>query len=510
MSQGLVHGADQPGVCSQCRDDHGDLARSERAAYDDPPAAPRAYLHHPSTGPPPPGRRARSDASHHRRRPEGRRCHLFARDLASSPPRTRTIPAQRFRQFAAAGGFNISGTSPASGRRPWSRISVSGGGVTLSTTGHPRSDCHGTRVRDRAHLSPSTVTAPGAELDGHGHAFRSRPGRWAGGVACGLSVKASVPASVDGAGRRPRVRSFRRCRLLWAPATRRSPRPPGGSNSQRGADRELRARRRRPTPSRSPAPSGTGGRSPASSHELELELERDVEGVRHLDRRPARDAVRGPLRDRTFALNPGQRHRQEQVGPARAAPTVSGSAAPRPQCARRPPPFVRPDARGDPGGRTLVVGGAATGATTRRPSPGADYPLFGEQLRRRLTSTATEVLIWPGQGAAATVRLNNGAGAFGASVDYPVRRSGPGPRGRRLQRRRKTRPRRHHQRPADQPLVAHGQRRRHVRRARELPEHVRLRLARGRRRRPQQRRPGSTSSSPTTSPASRRRASPQT
>jgi hypothetical protein len=68
---------------------------------------------------------------------------------------------------------------------------------------------------------------------------------------------------------------------------------------------------------------------------------------------------------------------------------------------------------------SLVAGGAATGATTAPTFARADYPLFGNNyvvgdfnLDGRLDLA--------GVGTAAKVRLNNGAGTFGAVVDYAI------------------------------------------------------------------------------------------
>ena len=83
--------------------------------------------------------------------------------------------------------------------------------------------------------------------------------------------------------------------------------------------------------------------------------------------------------------------------------------------------------------------------------------------------------------------MNNGAGTFGALAEYPVGGNSQDAADRRLQRRRTTRPRPHRQQPQIGVSLLR-QRRRHVRCACDVPQHVRLRLACSRRGRPQQRR----------------------
>ena len=68
---------------------------------------------------------------------------------------------------------------------------------------------------------------------------------------------------------------------------------------------------------------------------------------------------------------------------------------------------------------TLVAGSAAIGATTAPTFARADYPLFGNNYVAG-DFNGDGSLDLAGVGTAAKVRLNNGAGAFGAVVDYAI------------------------------------------------------------------------------------------
>jgi FG-GAP-like repeat len=68
---------------------------------------------------------------------------------------------------------------------------------------------------------------------------------------------------------------------------------------------------------------------------------------------------------------------------------------------------------------TLVVGGGATAATTAPTFARADYPIFGNNYVAG-DFNGDGSLDLAGVGTAAKVRLNNGAGTFGAVVDYAI------------------------------------------------------------------------------------------
>src|SRR5215217_557751 len=73
---------------------------------------------------------------------------------------------------------------------------------------------------------------------------------------------------------------------------------------------------------------------------------------------------------------------------------------------------------------SLVAGGAASGATTAPSFARSDYPIFGNNyVVGDFDGDGSLDLAGTG-GASAAVRLNNGAGTFGARADYPV--GGPG------------------------------------------------------------------------------------
>src|SRR5215210_7051967 len=72
---------------------------------------------------------------------------------------------------------------------------------------------------------------------------------------------------------------------------------------------------------------------------------------------------------------------------------------------------------------TLVAGGAS-GATTAPTFARADYPLFGNNYVVGDFNGDGSLDLAGAGGTSAAVRLNNGAGTFGARVDYPV--GGPG------------------------------------------------------------------------------------
>ena len=68
---------------------------------------------------------------------------------------------------------------------------------------------------------------------------------------------------------------------------------------------------------------------------------------------------------------------------------------------------------------SLVAGGGASGATTAPTFARADYPLFGNNYVVGAFN-GDGSLDLAGVGTAAKVRLNNGAGTFGAVVDYAI------------------------------------------------------------------------------------------
>jgi len=68
---------------------------------------------------------------------------------------------------------------------------------------------------------------------------------------------------------------------------------------------------------------------------------------------------------------------------------------------------------------SLVAGGGAFGATTAPTFVRADYPLFGNTYVVG-DFNGDGSLDLAGVGSAAKVRLNNGAGMFGAVVDYAI------------------------------------------------------------------------------------------
>src|SRR5687768_16752230 len=68
---------------------------------------------------------------------------------------------------------------------------------------------------------------------------------------------------------------------------------------------------------------------------------------------------------------------------------------------------------------SLVAGGSASGATTAPTFARADYSLFGNNYVVG-DFNGDGSLDLAGVGTAAKVRLNNGAGAFGAVVDYAI------------------------------------------------------------------------------------------
>jgi hypothetical protein len=73
---------------------------------------------------------------------------------------------------------------------------------------------------------------------------------------------------------------------------------------------------------------------------------------------------------------------------------------------------------------TLLAGSAATAATTAPTFARADYPLFGNNYVLADFNGDGSLDLAGAGGPSAAVRLNNGTGAFGARVDYPV--GGPG------------------------------------------------------------------------------------
>jgi len=73
---------------------------------------------------------------------------------------------------------------------------------------------------------------------------------------------------------------------------------------------------------------------------------------------------------------------------------------------------------------SLVAGGGATGATLSPTFLRADYPIFGNNYVVGDFNGDGSLDLAGAGGASASVRLNNGAGTFGASVDSPV--GGPG------------------------------------------------------------------------------------
>jgi hypothetical protein len=73
---------------------------------------------------------------------------------------------------------------------------------------------------------------------------------------------------------------------------------------------------------------------------------------------------------------------------------------------------------------SLVAGGSASGATTAPTFARADYPIFGNNYVVGDFNGDGSLDLAGAGGSSAAVRLNNGAGTFGARVDYPV--GGPG------------------------------------------------------------------------------------
>jgi FG-GAP-like repeat len=73
---------------------------------------------------------------------------------------------------------------------------------------------------------------------------------------------------------------------------------------------------------------------------------------------------------------------------------------------------------------SLVAGGAATGATTAPTFARADYPLFGNNYATGDFNGDGSLDLAGAGGPTADVRLNNGAGTFGAIAEYAV--GGPG------------------------------------------------------------------------------------
>src|SRR5215218_8222297 len=68
---------------------------------------------------------------------------------------------------------------------------------------------------------------------------------------------------------------------------------------------------------------------------------------------------------------------------------------------------------------SLVAGGGASGATTAPTFARVDYPIFGNNYVVGDFNGDGSLDI-AGAGIAAKVRLNNGAGTFGAVVDYTI------------------------------------------------------------------------------------------
>src|SRR5215207_4391759 len=73
---------------------------------------------------------------------------------------------------------------------------------------------------------------------------------------------------------------------------------------------------------------------------------------------------------------------------------------------------------------SLVAGGAASGATTAPTFARADYPIFGNNYVVADFNGDGSLDLAGAGGASVAVRLNNGAGAFGAVVEYAI--GGPG------------------------------------------------------------------------------------
>jgi hypothetical protein len=69
---------------------------------------------------------------------------------------------------------------------------------------------------------------------------------------------------------------------------------------------------------------------------------------------------------------------------------------------------------------SLVAGGSASGATTAPTFARADYPLFGNNYALGDFNGDGSLDLAGAGGPAAKVRLNNGAGTFGALAEYPV------------------------------------------------------------------------------------------
>src|SRR5919109_3023383 len=73
---------------------------------------------------------------------------------------------------------------------------------------------------------------------------------------------------------------------------------------------------------------------------------------------------------------------------------------------------------------SLMAAGGASGATTAPTFARADYPIFGNNYVVGDFKGDGSLDLAGAGGSSAAVRLNNGTGAFGPSVDYPV--GGPG------------------------------------------------------------------------------------
>src|SRR5918995_3043709 len=73
---------------------------------------------------------------------------------------------------------------------------------------------------------------------------------------------------------------------------------------------------------------------------------------------------------------------------------------------------------------SLVAGGSASGATTAPTFARADYPLFGNNYVVGDFNGDGSLDLAGAGGPTADVRLNNGAGTFGAVAEYAV--GGPG------------------------------------------------------------------------------------
>jgi hypothetical protein len=222
--------------------------------------------------------------------------------LSTSRPDLVTIPnSVTVPQFAAAGGIQ---------HRHLPRQHEDAGhdfGVRRRSDvvgdADPGSSSRGAK-HDRAHPQPVHGHLR-RELDRHGHAFRGRSDGWAGGVALELE-RCSQRAGVRDRTGRSDERLLQRLDIRLRKRDDHGDRRP--RQLERGADGELRPalddRHRHDHARRVEWRS-----SPRRSDELELDC--DLEGLRHVDRSPARDDVRRPLRDQ-HRLESRQRHGQKQ------------------------------------------------------------------------------------------------------------------------------------------------------------------------------------------------------